>query len=268
MLDKTFNPADVEQRISAQWEASGAFKCGTRPGAASYSIVIPPPNVTGRLHIGHALNNTLQDILARFERMRGKDVLWQPGTDHAGIATQLIVERQLAERQMTRVGLGREKFLEEVWKWKEESGGAIVSQQHRLGASADWSRERFTMDEGLSKAVTKVFVELHRQGLIYKDKRLVNWDPRLQTAVSDLEVESIEVKGNLWHIKYPVEDSDQFIMVATTRPETMLGDSAVAVHPDDERYKALVGKQVVLPLTGRLIPIIADEYSDPEKGTG
>ena len=268
MLDKTFNPKDVEQRIAAQWEASGAFKCGSRPGAEPFSIVIPPPNVTGRLHIGHALNNTLQDILARFERMRGKDVLWQPGTDHAGIATQLIVERQLAERQMTRLGLGREKFLEEVWKWKAESGGAIVEQQHRLGASADWSRERFTMDEGLSRAVTKVFVELYKQGLIYKDKRLVNWDPRLQTAVSDLEVESIEIKGNLWHIKYPIEDSDQFITVATTRPETMLGDTAVAVHPDDERYKALVGRHAVLPLTGRLVPIIADEYSDPEKGTG
>jgi valyl-tRNA synthetase len=268
MLDKTFNPADVEGRIYAQWEASGAFKPGRRPGAEPFSIVIPPPNVTGRLHIGHALNNTLQDVLARFERMRGKDVLWQPGTDHAGIATQLIVERQLAERQMTRIGLGREKFLEEVWKWKAESGGAIVEQQRRLGASADWSRERFTMDEGLSKAVTKTFVELFKQGLIYKDKRLVNWDPRLQTAVSDLEVESIEVKGHLWHIKYPIEDSDQFITVATTRPETMLGDTAVAVNPEDERYKALVGKMVVLPLTGRLIPIIADEYSDPEKGSG
>ncbi len=268
MLEKTFNPADVEKRIAAQWEASGAFKAGNRPGAEPFSIVIPPPNVTGRLHIGHALNNTLQDILARFERMRGKDVLWQPGTDHAGIATQLIVERQLAEKQMSRLGLGREKFLEEVWKWKAESGGAIVEQQHRLGASADWSRERFTMDEGLSKAVTKVFVELYKQGLIYKDKRLVNWDPRLQTAVSDLEVESIEIKGHLWYIRYPIEDSDQFITVATTRPETMLGDTAVAVHPDDERYKALVGKMAVLPLTGRLIPIIADEYSDPEKGTG
>jgi len=268
MLDKTFNPQDVEQRISALWETSGAFKCGTRPGAEPFSIVIPPPNVTGRLHIGHALNNTLQDILARFERMRGKDVLWQPGTDHAGIATQLIVERQLAEKQMTRHGLGREKFLEEVWKWKAESGGAIVEQQHRLGASADWSRERFTMDEGLSRAVSKVFVELYNQGLIYKDKRLVNWDPRLETAVSDLEVESIEIKGHLWHIKYPIEDSDQFITVATTRPETMLGDTAVAVHPDDERYKALVGKMAVLPLTGRLVPIIADDYSDPEKGTG
>jgi valyl-tRNA synthetase len=268
MLDKTFNPQDVEQRIAAQWEASGAFKCGTRPGAEAFSIVIPPPNVTGRLHIGHALNNTLQDILARFERMRGKDVLWQPGTDHAGIATQLIVERQLAERQMSRIGLGREKFLEEVWKWKAESGGAIVEQQHRLGASADWSRERFTMDPEMNRAVTKVFVELFKQGLIYKDKRLVNWDPRLQTAVSDLEVESIEIKGHLWHIKYPIEDSDQFITIATTRPETMLGDTAVAVHPDDERYKALVGRHAVLPLTGRLIPIIADEYSDPEKGTG
>ena len=268
MLDKTFNPADVEGRIYAQWEATGAFKPGRRPGAKPFSIVIPPPNVTGRLHIGHALNNSLQDILARFERMRGKDVLWQPGTDHAGIATQLIVERQLAERQMSRLGLGREKFLEEVWKWKAESGGAIVEQQRRLGASADWSRERFTMDEGLSKAVTKTFVELYRQRLIYKDKRLVNWDPRLQTAVSDLEVESIEVKGHLWYIRYPVEDSDRFITVATTRPETMLGDTAVAVNPDDERYKALVGKMVVLPLTGRLIPIIADEYSDPEKGSG
>ena len=268
MLEKTFNPQDVEKRIAAQWKASGAFACGTRPDAEAFSIVIPPPNVTGRLHIGHALNNSLQDILARFERMRGKDVLWQPGTDHAGIATQLIVERQLAERQMSRLGLGREKFLEEVWKWKAESGGAIVEQQHRLGASADWSRERFTMDDGLSRAVLKVFVDLYKQGLIYKDKRLVNWDPRLQTAVSDLEVESIEIKGHLWHIKYPIEDSDQFITIATTRPETMLGDTAVAVHPDDARYKALVGKTAILPLTGRHIPIIADEHSDPEKGTG
>ena len=226
MLDKTFSPKDVESRLYAQWEESGAFRPG-RPDAEPFCIVIPPPNVTGRLHIGHALNNTLQDVLARFERMRGKDVLWQPGTDHAGIATQLIVERQLAERQMSRTGLGREKFLDEVWKWKAESGGAIVEQLHRLGASADWSRERFTMDEGLSRAVTKVFVELHKQGLIYKDKRLVNWDPRLQTAGSDLEVESIEVKGHLWHIKYPIEDTGEFITVATTRPETMLGDTAV-----------------------------------------
>ncbi|MDE2135012.1 MAG: valine--tRNA ligase [Alphaproteobacteria bacterium] len=269
MLDKTFNPRDVEGRIYAQWLQSGAFRAGRRPGAEPFCIVIPPPNVTGRLHIGHALNNTLQDALARFERMRGKDVLWQPGMDHAGIATQLVVERQLAERQQSRVAMGREKFLEAVWKWKDESGGAIGEQLRRLGASADWSRERFTMDEGLSRAVLKVFVELYRQKFIYKDKRLVNWDPRLQTAVSDLEVENIEVKGHLWHIKYPLaDDPGRFVTVATTRPETMLGDTAVAVHPDDERYKALVGKHVRLPLTGRLVPIIADEYSDPEKGTG
>jgi valyl-tRNA synthetase len=269
MLDKTFDPHEVERRIYARWLESGAFRAGRRPDAEPFCIVIPPPNVTGRLHIGHALNNTLQDALARFERMRGKDVLWQPGMDHAGIATQLVVERQLAERQQSRVGMGREKFLEAVWTWKAESGGAISEQLRRLGASADWSRERFTMDEGLSRAVLKVFVELYRQKLIYKDKRLVNWDPRLQTAVSDLEVENIEVKGNLWHIKYPLaDDPARFVTVATTRPETMLGDTAVAVHPDDERYKALVGKQVRLPLTGRTIPIIADEYSDPEKGTG
>jgi valyl-tRNA synthetase len=269
MLEKTFNPRDIEQRIYAQWLESGAFAAGRRPDAEPFCIVIPPPNVTGRLHIGHALNNTLQDALARFERMRGKDVLWQPGMDHAGIATQLVVERQLAERQQSRVAMGREKFLEAVWKWKDESGGAIGEQLRRLGASADWSRERFTMDEGLSRAVLKVFVQLYNQGLIYKDKRLVNWDPRLQTAVSDLEVENIEVKGHLWHIKYPIAGADgQFLVVATTRPETMLGDTAVAVHPDDERYKHLVGKTVHLPLADRLIPIVADEHSDPEKGTG
>jgi valyl-tRNA synthetase len=269
MLDKNFSPADVEKRLYAEWEASGAFRAGRRPDAQPFCMVIPPPNVTGRLHIGHALNNTLQDILARFERMRGKDVLWQVGTDHAGISTQLVVERDLAEKQMSRVAMGREKFLEAVWKWKDEYGGAIVQQLRRLGASADWSRERFTMDEGLSRAVIKVFVDLHREGLIYKDKRLVNWDPRLETAVSDLEVENIEMKGHLWYLKYPIEgQAGQFITVATTRPETMLGDAAVAVHPDDERYKALVGKQVRLPLANRLIPIIADEHSDPEKGTG
>jgi len=269
MLDKTFSPSDVEGRIYAQWEASGAFKAGRRPDAEPFCIMIPPPNITGRLHIGHALNNTLQDILVRFERMRGKDVLWQVGTDHAGIATQLIVERQLAERQQSRVAMGREKFLEAVWKWKDESGGAIIQQLRRLGASADWSRERFTMDEGLSRAVLKVFVELYKQGLIYKDKRLVNWDPKLQTAVSDLEVESIEMKGHLWYLKYPIEgEMGRFITVATTRPETMLGDTAVAVHPDDDRYRDLVGKNVMLPLAHRPIPIIADEHSDPEKGTG
>ncbi|MGZ5939009.1 MAG: valine--tRNA ligase [Rhizomicrobium sp.] len=269
MLDKTFSPKDVEGRIYALWEASGAFRAGRKPDAEPFCIMIPPPNITGRLHIGHALNNTLQDILARFERMRGKDVLWQVGTDHAGIATQLIVERQLAERQQSRVAMGREKFLEAIWKWKDESGGAIIQQLRRLGASADWSRERFTMDEGLSRAVLKTFVELHRQHLIYKDKRLVNWDPRLQTAVSDLEVESIEVKGHLWYINYPIENEPgRFITVATTRPETMLGDTAVAVHPEDARYKDLIGKNVMLPLAHRAIPIIADEHSDPEKGTG
>ncbi len=269
MLDSRFNPKEVEGRIYAQWEASGAFRAGRRPEAEPFCIVIPPPNVTGRLHIGHALNNTLQDILARFERMRGKDVLWQPGMDHAGIATQLVVERQLAERQQSRVAMGREKFLEEVWRWKEESGGAISQQLRRLGASADWSRERFTMDAGLSRAVVKVFVELYREGLIYKDKRLVNWDPRLQTAVSDLEVENIEMKGHLWYIKYPIEgETGRFITVATTRPETMLGDAAVAVHPGDARYKSLIGRHAILPLANRRIPIIADEHSDPEKGTG
>src|SRR5215471_191459 len=269
MLDKTFDPREVEGRIYAQWETSGAFRAGRRPNAEPFCMVIPPPNITGRLHIGHALNNTLQDVLVRFERMRGKDVLWQTGTDHAGIATQLVVERQLAERQQSRVKMGREKFLEAVWSWKNESGGAIVQQLRRLGASCDWSRERFTMDEGLSRAVLKVFVELYRQGLIYKDKRLVNWDPRLQTAVSDLEVENIEVKGHLWYLRYPIDGQmGHFITVATTRPETMLGDTAVAVHPSDPRYKTLIGKKVRLPLANRLIPIIADELSDPEKGTG
>jgi valyl-tRNA synthetase len=269
MLDKTFDPREVEGRIYALWEASGAFRAGRRPNAEPFCMVIPPPNITGRLHIGHALNNTLQDALVRFERMRGKDVLWQTGTDHAGIATQLVVERHLAERQQSRIKLGRDKFLEAVWSWKNESGGAIVQQLRRLGASCDWSRERFTMDEGLSRAVIKVFVELYRQGLIYKDNRLVNWDPRLQTAVSDLEVENIEINGHLWYLKYPIDGQmGHFITVATTRPETMLGDTAVAVHPDDPRYKKLIGKRVRLPLANRLIPVIADELSDPEKGTG
>jgi valyl-tRNA synthetase len=269
MLEKTFAPQAVEERIYRDWERAGAFRAMQRPNAKPFCIVIPPPNVTGRLHIGHALNNTLQDVLARFERMRGKDVLWQPGTDHAGISTQLVVERNLAERQQSRTKLGRELFLREVWKWKEESGGAIVQQLRRLGASCDWSRERFTLDEGLSRAVARVFVQLYREGLIYRDKRLVNWDPRLQTAVSDLEVENIELKGHLWHIRYPIEGaSGRFIVIATTRPETMLADVAVAVHPDDERYRDLVGKYARLPLTDRAIPIIADEYSDPEKGTG
>ena len=269
MLDKTFIPDEVEDRLYVLWEEAGLFRGGRRPDAEAFCIVIPPPNVTGKLHIGHALNNTLQDAICRFERMRGKDVLWQPGTDHAGIATQLVVERELTKSQASRVSLGREKFLKEVWKWKDESGGAIVRQLRKLGASCDWSRERFTMDEGLSKAVLKVFVQLFKEGLIYKDKRLVNWEPRLQTAVSDLEVENIEIKGKLWHIKYPIEGEEgRFITVATTRPETMLGDTAVAVHPEDERYKNDVGKNVILPLADRPIPILADEYSDPEKGTG
>jgi len=278
MIDKTYQPSEVEGRIYRMWEKAGAFRAGRREraGAGAYSIVIPPPNVTGSLHMGHALNNTLQDILCRFERMRGKDVLWQPGTDHAGIATQMVVERQLMERQEpSRREMGREKFLERVWAWKAESGGTIVNQLKRLGASCDWSRERFTMDEGLSRAVLKVFVELYREGLIYKDKRLVNWDPKLLTAISDLEVLPVETKGQLWHLRYPIEgktfdpeDRSTFIVVATTRPETMLGDTAVAVHPEDERYEHLIGAHVILPLVGRKIPIIGDEYSDPEKGSG
>jgi valyl-tRNA synthetase len=278
MIEKNYQPADIETRMSRLWEDAGAFRAGRpeRRNAKPFTIVIPPPNVTGSLHMGHALNNTLQDILSRFERMRGRDVLWQPGTDHAGIATQMVVERQLMERQEPgRRELGRAKFLERVWQWKAESGGVIVNQLKRLGASCDWSRERFTMDEGLSRAVVKVFVELHRQGLIYKDKRLVNWDPKLVTAISDLEVQQVEVKGSLWYLRYPLEgktfnpgDPASFIVVATTRPETMLGDTAVAVHPDDERYAHLVGSCVILPLVGRKIPIVADEYSDPEKGSG
>ena len=272
-MDKTYQPDAVEARIYAQWEENGSFGCGhTRSGESngeSYSIVIPPPNVTGSLHMGHALNNTLQDILARFERLRGKDVLWQPGTDHAGIATQMVVERQLAEDGKTRHDLGRDAFIERVWEWKAESGGTIIGQLRRLGASCDWQRERFTMDDGLSAAVRKVFVALRKEGLIYRDKRLVNWDPKLHTAISDLEVEQREVNGNLWYFKYPVEGEDgRFITVATTRPETMLGDTAVAVHPEDDRYTDLVGKDVILPIVGRPIPVVADEYSDPEKGSG
>lgn len=272
-MEKTYRPDEVEGRIYGEWEETGAFGCGhTRTGDAtgeSYSIVIPPPNVTGSLHMGHALNNTLQDILARFERMRGKDVLWQPGTDHAGIATQMVVERQLAEEQKSRHDLGREAFIERVWEWKAESGGTITGQLRRLGASCDWSRERFTMDDGLSEAVRKVFVGLHRDGLIYRDKRLVNWDPKLHTAISDLEVEQREFNGSLWYFKYPIEGEDgRFITVATTRPETMLGDTGVAVNPEDERYTDLIGKNVLLPIVGKAIPIVADEYSDPEKGSG
>ncbi len=270
MLEKTFKPQDIEERIYDDWERSGAFRAGQRPDAEPFTIVIPPPNVTGSLHMGHALNNTIQDILVRFERMRGRDVLWQPGMDHAGIATQMVVERQLMERQEpSRWEMGREAFIEKVWAWKEQSGGMITGQLRRLGASCDWSRERFTMDEGLSRAVLEVFVTLYRQGLIYKDKRLVNWDPKFRTAISDLEVLQVETQGHLWHFKYPVKDEPgRFITVATTRPETMLGDTAVAVHPDDARYTDLVGRTVVLPLVGREIPIVADDYADPEQGSG
>jgi valyl-tRNA synthetase len=285
-LDKNYNPAEIEARHYKAWEESGVFGSAlTRapneePQGEPYTIVIPPPNVTGSLHMGHALNNTLQDILIRYHRMRGRDTLWQPGTDHAGIATQMVVERQLAEQGIeidrglgpakeNMIQIDRPAFIDKVWEWKAESGGTITGQLRRLGASCDWSRERFTMDEGLSRAVRKVFVTLHREGLIYRDKRLVNWDPKLHTAISDLEVEQREVSGSMWYFRYPIEGADdQFITVATTRPETMLGDAAVAVNPDDERYTALVGKNVILPLAGRSIPIVADEYSDPEKGSG
>ena len=268
-LSKTYTPEEIEGPHYLRWEDEGAFAAGRKNAGKPYTIVIPPPNVTGSLHMGHALNNTLQDVLIRFERMRGRDALWQPGTDHAGIATQMVVERQLDEKGISRHQLGRSKFLDRVWEWKAESGGTILNQLRRLGASADWSRERFTMDEGLNKAVTKVFVDLYKQGLIYKDQRLVNWDPKLLTAISDLEVENREVKGHLWHIAYPLEDAPgRHIVVATTRPETMLGDTAIAVHPEDERYKAFIGKHAILPLVGRRIPIVADDYADPEQGSG
>ncbi|MBN8648211.1 MAG: valine--tRNA ligase [Caulobacterales bacterium] len=290
MIDQHFTPNSSEPKIYEKWEKSGAFSPIEDKNAQTFSMVIPPPNVTGSLHLGHALNNTLQDILARFERMRGKAVLWQPGLDHAGIATQMVVERQLAQAggNESRASLGREKFIERVWEWKAESGGTIVSQLRRLGASCDWSRERFTMDEGLSAAVRKVFVQLHKEGLIYRDKRLVNWDPHFQTAISDLEVINEEKDGHFWHFKYPLENGEtyefpiayddegnptefetrNYIAIATTRPETMLGDGAVAVHPSDKRYAPIVGKRVLLPLADRYIPIIADEYPDPDFGSG
>ncbi len=290
MLESHFSAQAAEPRLYAAWEESGAFKPKADPDAETFSIVIPPPNVTGSLHIGHALNCTLQDILCRFERLRGKSVLWQPGLDHAGIATQMVVERQMAQSgtNETRRTMGREKFLERVWSWKAESGGTITTQLKRLGASCDWSRERFTMDEGLSAAVRKVFVQLHKEGLIYRDKRLVNWDPHFETAVSDLEVVNEERAGHFWHFKYPLENGEtyefpiafddngeptefetrDYISIATTRPETMLGDGAVAVHPSDKRYASIVGKRCLLPLADRLIPIIADEYPDPDFGSG
>src|SRR5436309_1412898 len=266
-LPKTFDPAELESRWYQHWEANGLFR-PERDGADPWTLVNPPPNVTGSLHIGHALDNTLQDILVRHARLKGKDARWVVGTDHAGIATQMVVERQMALRQQKRTDFTREEFVAKVWEWKAESGGAITRQLRRLGCSMDWANERFTMDEGFSKAVLKVFVDLHRQGLIYRDKRLVNWDPGLGTAISDLEVETREVQGKFWHLRYPLEDGSGFISVATTRPETMLADMAVAVNPEDARYKALIGKKVRLPITGRLIPIIADEHADPELGSG
>jgi valyl-tRNA synthetase len=266
-LPKTFDPAEIETRWYSHWESEGLFR-PDRPGAEPWTIVNPPPNVTGSLHIGHALDNTLQDILTRHARLKGKDALWVVGTDHAGIATQMVVERQMAERQQKRTDFTRDEFVAKVWEWKAESGGEITSQLRRLGCSMDWANERFTMDEGFSCAVLKVFVDLYNQGLIYRDKRLVNWDPGLGTAISDLEVETRETKGSFWQIHYPLADGSGSITVATTRPETMLADMAVAVHPDDERYKAMIGKQVRLPITGRLIPVIADEHADPALGTG
>jgi valyl-tRNA synthetase len=269
MLDKTYKPAEIEARHYQAWERSGAFASDATSNRRPYTIMMPPPNVTGSLHMGHALTFTLQDVLIRYWRMKGRDALWQPGTDHAGIATQMVVERQLAERGVARQQLGREEFVKKVWEWKAESGGAITRQLRRLGASADWPRERFTLDEGLSAAVRKVFVDLYRQKLLYKDKRLVNWDPKLHTAISDLEVEPREVKGQLWHFKYPIEGQPgRFIVVATTRPETMLGDTAVAVHPDDARYRDLVGKNAILPIVGRRLRIVADDYADPATGSG
>ena len=268
MMDKRFDSNLIEEKWYKKWLDSGAFSSNSSSTKKPYVIMMPPPNVTGSLHIGHALTFTIQDILIRFHRMQGFDVLWQPGTDHAGIATQMVVERELAKSNITRHSLGREKFVEKVWEWKEKSGGEITNQLKALGTSPDWEKERFTMDEGLSQAVNFVFVKLYKEGLIYRDKRLVNWDPKLFTAISDLEVEQKDMQGKFWYFKYPVEDSNEFLTIATTRPETMLGDTAVAVNPEDGRYKHLEGKNVVLPILNRPIPIIFDNYSDPEKGSG
>jgi len=267
-MDKTYSPREIETRLYQRWEAAGWFAPATDARARAFCIMIPPPNVTGTLHMGHAFQHTLMDALSRFHRMEGDNTLWQPGTDHAGIATQMVVERQLNAEGTHRRDIGREAFVERVWRWKEQSGGTISAQMRRLGDSVDWSRDRFTMDEGLSAAVTEVFVELHKQGLIYRGKRLVNWDPVLHTALSDLEVLAEPEQGHLWHFRYPLADGSGHLVVATTRPETMLGDTAVAVHPQDERYQHLIGKQVRLPLTERLIPIVGDEYVDREFGSG
>ena len=268
MMDKRFDAKSIELKWYEKWLKSGAFASNSSSSKKPYVIMMPPPNVTGSLHIGHALTFTIQDILIRFHRMQGFDVLWQPGTDHAGIATQMVVERELAKSKITRHDLGRDKFIEKVWEWKDQSGGTITNQLRALGASPDWEKERFTMDDGLSKAVNYVFVKLYKEGLVYRDKRLVNWDPKLLTAISDLEVEQRETIGKFWFFNYPIQGSDEFLTIATTRPETMLGDTAVAVNPNDERYKHLKGKNVLLPIINRIIPIIFDDYSDPTKGTG
>ncbi len=269
MLEKNYNPKDFEEKIYSDWERDNDFKPDMRSDKDAFCVVIPPPNVTGVLHMGHALDDTLQDILIRYNRMQGKKVLWQPGMDHAGIATQMVVERNLAKEGITRHDLGREKFIETVWKWKEQSGGTICKQLRRLGASCDWSRERFTMDEGLSRAVRKIFVNLYKDGLIYKAKKLVNWDSKFMTAVSDLEVVQKETVGKMYYYKYPIENEPgQFIHIATTRPETMFGDTAVAVSKENEKLKHLIGKNAVLPIVNRPIPIVGDEHADPEKGTG
>jgi valyl-tRNA synthetase len=268
-MEKTYNPEQIEAKYRSLWEDQNLFSSDSNSTSENaYCIMLPPPNVTGSLHMGHAFQHTIMDVLTRYHRGKGEQTLWQPGTDHAGIATQMVVERQLAAQDITRHDVGREKFIDKIWDWKEQSGGTITSQMRRLGASVDWERERFTMDEGLSDAVKKVFVQLHDEGLIYRGKRLVNWDPVLHTAVSDLEVISVEEQGSLWHMRYPITDTDEAMVVATTRPETMLGDSAVAVHPDDKRYTHLIGKTIDLPLTDRKIPIIADDYVDIEFGTG
>ena len=265
-MDKTFNPKEIESARYAKWEKAGYF---TPTGKGNpYCIMLPPPNVTGSLHMGHGFQDILMDIMIRYHRMCGDNTLWQPGVDHAGIATQMVVEQQLYLQGQSRHDLGREKFVEKVWEWKEKSGGNITQQMRRLGASPDWPRERFTMDEGLSDSVKRVFVQLHDEGLICRGTRLVNWDPVFKTAVSDLEVVSVEEKGSLWYFRYPVVGSDQQVVIATTRPETMLGDTAVAVHPDDERYAHLIGKTVMLPLVNREIPVVADDYVDPAFGTG
>ena len=274
-LDKTYNPAEIEQSLYAHWEKSGYFKPNGDTTQDSFCVVIPPPNVTGSLHMGHAFQQTIMDTMIRYQRMQGKNTLWQTGTDHAGIATQMVVERKIAaEEGKNRHDYGRDAFIDKIWEWKAESGGTISQQMRRLGDSVDWDRERFTMDEGLSKAVKEAFVRLYKENLIYRGKRLVNWDPKLHTAISDLEVENREVKGSMWHLRYPLADGAKtaegkdYLVVATTRPETMLGDTGVAVNPEDPRYKDLIGKEIILPIVNRRIPIVGDEHADMEKGTG